>query len=49
MYGVVDYINSDKTIDIVNVNITLSPLLERELVSKTENEKGVSEKYRIKV
>lgn len=48
-FSIGSFISSDKTIDIINANITLSPVVEREPVSKTESDKGISEKYRIKV
>lgn len=49
LFPVVTFVTSDRTIDIVNTNITLSPMLEKEFISKTENEKELSEKYRIKI
>jgi len=46
---VASFISNERTIDVVNSNITLLPILERKLVSKTENDRGVSIVYKIKV
>ncbi len=46
---VASFISNERTIDVVNSNITLLPTLERKLVSKTENDRGVSIVYKITV
>jgi len=43
------FVNHAKTIDVMNANITLLPVLERKLASKTENDGGISIVYRIKI
>ncbi len=48
-FSVGSSVSHDKTIDLINANVTLSPVLARELISKTESDKGVSESYRIKI
>ncbi len=46
---VAGFISNERTIDVVNSNITLLPVLERKLISKTENDKGVSIVHKIRV
>jgi hypothetical protein len=46
---ITSFISSEKTIDIINENITLSPILERKLLSKTENKEELSMVYRVKI
>jgi len=49
MIRIAGFSSFEETIDVLNTNITLSPLFEREFVSRNEDEKGFSEVYRIKV
>lgn len=49
MLRIAHFTSHEKTINVVKVNATLSPLLQKELQSRKETKDGFSEAYRIKV
>ncbi|AKG90986.1 hypothetical protein GAH_01732 [Geoglobus ahangari] len=49
MLRIAHFTSHEGTIDVVKVNATLSPLLQKELQSRKETKDGFSEIYRIKV